>query len=312
MAHRMSDNAIASALVEESDDELDELFLPGSEDESDHLSVQSECESEEEEITSGGEFSSSRQFCMGKDCKTKWLKEPQRTNIRTRNENIITHLPGVKSQYKDKKTHLECFEAFISNEILEYYLLIFLLMSISVNGQNNADGSRRQRRYLLFTPNTQWGVFVTVSIPLHPETTVSVAWFFEANYYNVANATYFEPLLGDTMIPTKRNQRSVDSFSQVLTRKRLYVFIESLLEKHGYSGRACLLRAICEGTTSHFWHNGVLGDVLHLILTPSTSISEIDVEDCYYEAEYNGLEEQCEYYFNECPDSPLELISMYL
>ncbi|CAG5058227.1 unnamed protein product [Parnassius apollo] len=55
MAHRISDNAIASALVEESDDELDELFLPGSEDESDHLSVQSECESEveEEEITSG-------------------------------------------------------------------------------------------------------------------------------------------------------------------------------------------------------------------------------------------------------------------
>ncbi|CAG5055512.1 unnamed protein product [Parnassius apollo] len=49
MAHRMSDNAIASALSEESDDDLDELFLPGSEDESDHLSVQSECECEEEE-----------------------------------------------------------------------------------------------------------------------------------------------------------------------------------------------------------------------------------------------------------------------
>ncbi|CAG5037346.1 unnamed protein product [Parnassius apollo] len=49
MAHRISDNAIASALLEESDDDLDELFLPGSEDESDHLSVKSECESEEEE-----------------------------------------------------------------------------------------------------------------------------------------------------------------------------------------------------------------------------------------------------------------------
>ncbi|CAG5052769.1 unnamed protein product [Parnassius apollo] len=78
MAHRISDNAIAFVLVEESDDELDELFLPGSEDESDHLSVQSECKSEgeEEEITSGGEFSSCHQFYMGKDCKTKWLKEP--------------------------------------------------------------------------------------------------------------------------------------------------------------------------------------------------------------------------------------------
>ncbi|CAG4959920.1 unnamed protein product [Parnassius apollo] len=101
MAHRISDNAIASALVEESDDDLVELFLPGSEDETDHLSVQSECESEEEEITSGGEFSSSHQFYMAKERKTKWLKEPLRT-IRTRNKNIITHLPGANSQYKDK------------------------------------------------------------------------------------------------------------------------------------------------------------------------------------------------------------------
>lgn len=39
---------------------------------------------------------------------------------------------------------------------------------------------------------------MTVSIPLpHPESLVSLAWFIEANYYNVDNATYFEPLFGD-------------------------------------------------------------------------------------------------------------------
>ncbi|CAH2049134.1 unnamed protein product, partial [Iphiclides podalirius] len=190
--------------------------------------------------------------------------------------------------------------------------MIICLVYMPVIGQNNAAGSGRQRRYLLFTPNTQWGVFATISIPIEAESTVSVSWFFEANYYNVANASYLEPLLGDIIFEGKRNQRSANENPGIITRKSFYVFIEKMFQRHGYAGRACLLRAICEGTTSHFWHNGVLGDVLHLILTPSASISEDDVEDFYYEAEYYGLEENCYRYIDHCPNSPLELITMHI
>ncbi|XP_068622862.1 uncharacterized protein [Battus philenor] len=184
-------------------------------------------------------------------------------------------------------------------------------MNISVNGQNNDDGKGRHRRYLLFTPNTQWGVFATVSVPLKAGSLVNVAWFYEANYYNVANASYLEPLLGDIEFPS-RSQRSASVPSNILTRSRLYIFIETMLEQHGYPGRSCLLRAICEGTTSHFLHSGVLGDVLYLILTPSSSMSEDEIEDMYYEAEYYGMEEKCLRYSRNCPSSPLEFISVYL
>ncbi|XP_045538974.1 uncharacterized protein LOC106711359 [Papilio machaon] len=193
---------------------------------------------------------------------------------------------------------------------ITYSLISFCLLNISVNGHNDA-GSGRQRRYLLFTPNTQWGVFATVSVPLQAGSLVSVAWFFEANYYNVANATYFEPLLGDIEFQSKRNQRSSKAPANILTRSRVYTSIESMLQQHGQAGRACLLRAICEGSTSHFWHNGVLGDVLQLILTPSASISEDDIEDCYYEAEYYGLEDKCSQYAHDCPFSLLDFISIY-
>ncbi|XP_049871776.1 uncharacterized protein LOC126370795 [Pectinophora gossypiella] len=190
-----------------------------------------------------------------------------------------------------------------------YYILISLIIHQTINVESS--GSKRHKRYLLFTTATQWGVFLTISIPLHPETTVSVAWFFEANYYTVANATYFEPLLGDIdTMSRKKQERSIEKPKQILTRSRLYTFIESMLEKHGYPGRPCLLRAICENSTSHFLHNGVLGDVLHLMLTPSTSMSEEELEDCYYEAEYLGLDNQCGSFENECPSSPLEMISM--
>ncbi|KAJ0175007.1 hypothetical protein K1T71_009148 [Dendrolimus kikuchii] len=186
---------------------------------------------------------------------------------------------------------------------LNVFRLIFLLKLTS----EQIFAGKRQRRYLLFTPNTQWGVFATVAIPLHPETTVSVSWFFEANYYNVANATYFDPLLDDATI-SSREERDLKESEKVITRSRIYGVIESMLEKHGYPGRACLLRAICENARTHLPHNGVLGDLLQFILTPSTSISEEDVDDCYYEAEYYGMEDSCDYH-KDCCTNPLDFIT---
>ncbi|XP_050667932.1 uncharacterized protein LOC126967487 [Leptidea sinapis] len=186
---------------------------------------------------------------------------------------------------------------------------IFVLSALHWTIEGNGDEQSRQRRYLLFTPSSQWGVFVTVAVPLHPETAVSVAWFFEASYYNVANATYFEPLLGDIETSSARRRRSAIETKNILTRRHFYTIIESMLEKYGHAGRPCLLRAICENATSHFLHNGVLGDLLHLALTPSASLQE-DIEDCYYEAEYWGLENKCDYLTDMCPTSPLDFISV--
>ncbi|XP_063540042.1 uncharacterized protein LOC134749067 [Cydia strobilella] len=170
--------------------------------------------------------------------------------------------------------------------------------------------NNRQKRYLLFTSSTQYGVFATVSVPLHPETTTSVAWFFEANYNDVANATYFEPLLGDVAWGRSEDKRSADGTSELFTRKLLYTSIEAMLEKNRLPGRVCLLRTICEAATSQLTHNGVLGDLLHLALTPSTSMEETDVEDCFYEAEYRGILHDCTKYLRHCPISPFDLISI--
>ncbi|XP_037874421.1 uncharacterized protein LOC105841556 [Bombyx mori] len=192
---------------------------------------------------------------------------------------------------------------------MSVFCVICLVILLLACGHNAIH--RRQKRYLLFTKDTQWGVFVTLSIPLHPETTVSVAWFFEANYYNVDNSTYFEPLLGDINIARSRNERNADLMSD-FTRRRLYFLIERVLEQHDYSGRACLLRVICENGTSNLLHSGVLGDILHLILTPSTSMAEDNLPDCYYEAEYYGLDDRCEKYTESCPSSPLEVITTFI
>ncbi|XP_063368158.1 uncharacterized protein LOC134656527 [Cydia amplana] len=170
----------------------------------------------------------------------------------------------------------------------------------------------RTNSYQITTPLApKYGqVFATVSVPLHPETTTSVAWFFEANYYNVANATYFEPLLGDVTWGRSEDKRSAVGTNELLTRRLLYTSIEGMLERNRFPGRACLLRSICEAATSQLTHNGLLGDLLHLALTPSTSLEETDVEDCFYEAEYRGILHDCAKYLRHCPISPLDYISV--
>ncbi|XP_059621824.1 uncharacterized protein LOC132265262 [Phlebotomus argentipes] len=54
----------------------------------------------------------------------------------------------------------------------------------------------------------------------------------------------------------------------LLTRKKVYKMLESRLQNHGLRGRACLLRAVCESSEGPIHElTGVLGDVIHIILT---------------------------------------------
>ncbi|UYV65948.1 PBRM1, partial [Cordylochernes scorpioides] len=58
-------------------------------------------------------------YYIGKDQKTKWKKALPPKNVRTRSENIITHLPGVKGEAKNAKSILDCWNLFIDDNILE-------------------------------------------------------------------------------------------------------------------------------------------------------------------------------------------------
>lgn len=56
---------------------------------------------------------------MGKDKKTVWNKnENDRTNIRTRSVNLVTHVPGPIRNARQTKNPLECFNLFIDESII--------------------------------------------------------------------------------------------------------------------------------------------------------------------------------------------------
>lgn len=52
-----------------------------------------------------------------------------------------------------------------------------------------------------------------------------------------------------------------------VSRKNLYQVIEGRLDMHGLNGRECLMKLICEATSSDFMHaNGFMGSIAEIIL----------------------------------------------
>nr|CAI5827747.1 unnamed protein product [Callosobruchus analis] len=56
---------------------------------------------------------------IGKDQSTKWRKHCPPKNVRTRSENLITHLPGPKGLAKTLKTPISIWQYFFSGPCLQ-------------------------------------------------------------------------------------------------------------------------------------------------------------------------------------------------
>ncbi|RZC33151.1 DM4 12 domain containing protein [Asbolus verrucosus] len=90
------------------------------------------------------------------------------------------------------------------------------------------------------------------------------------------------------------------------TRWAIYGLIEKFFEKYGYGdGKACLLRSICEVAAQPVdKKTGILAEIIHAILTPSTTR---EILDNHFNSEYHAAEklgkevDNCAALFPECP-----------
>ncbi|XP_062552847.1 uncharacterized protein LOC134217989 [Armigeres subalbatus] len=100
--------------------------------------------------------------------------------------------------------------------------------------------------------------------------------------------------------------------SATFTRKKAYRAIESHIKRTGLDGKKCLLRAICEASEIPLGeNNGVVGDIIHILLSPSTSVDE-GLPPEFYKAERLGREGRCQKYRKHCDENVLDHISFLL
>ncbi|CAH1104761.1 unnamed protein product [Psylliodes chrysocephalus] len=139
------------------------------------------------------------------------------------------------------------------------------------------------------------GIIVTIAIPVDANTPgeVLLSTILEGNYLVPTNETEFE---------------YPPNFEESSERAFFYEILKRKIEDFGYSGKKCLLRTVCEAAQMSSLNTGVLGDIVHVLLSPSSSKMENTLKE-YEDAESLGKNNECKYYEKLCPYSILNAIS---
>ncbi|XP_053672671.1 uncharacterized protein LOC128722991 [Anopheles nili] len=176
----------------------------------------------------------------------------------------------------------------------------------------------RSKRTLVYTFNSCSGILIALSIPLVVTgRNIFMSYNFEANYNMPTDSTDFTQGIlkkGDNDQIHEAEARQVRAPKRSsLSRKKFYRTIELNLQRYGFAGKRCILRMICEVAKTPLQHeNGVLGDLLQLIFTPSLSEDE-DLPGEFMRAEQLGREQgKCTKYRPHCPLNPIDLVSIVL
>ncbi|XP_050474941.1 uncharacterized protein LOC126865985 isoform X2 [Bombus huntii] len=179
-------------------------------------------------------------------------------------------------------------------------LVIFHPTGSRLQNSELAEILHRPIRSFTFPEESTAGLFVALAIPLEePYKSISIADFFEATYSLPTNASDEKLWL---YTDERRRKRSLD-------RATLYQAVKNKFDNYGYQGHECLLRAICETSEHYLRHNGLIGDILHVIFTPTSSRHEPLPRDIL-QAEVVGRNGSCSKYRPQCPVGLFDLIGV--
>ncbi|XP_076763171.1 uncharacterized protein LOC143430678 [Xylocopa sonorina] len=182
----------------------------------------------------------------------------------------------------------------------------------------------RDRRYLVFpkpgnVAPTKVQMIIGLGLPMEVDVSLIIGYVMKFNYYLPYNVSYLTE-------PYVRYERSIKSDTGanenggqeakkqggtgIISRWEIYEILESLIGD-SRSGKACMLRAICEASAAPFNNvHGLTSQFLRILLTPSTTSEPFrtDFDRVYRAAEIMGRQAvtSCDSLFPECPESPLD------
>ncbi|ALC40680.1 CG33262 [Drosophila busckii] len=193
---------------------------------------------------------------------------------------------------------------------LFYNFLVFITLN----------SSSAQKRFLIFPRQapTRHQFIAGIGIPADLSyESLTVGHVLKAEFFLPYNATVFRQNL---FLPQYKHTGALNqvAFRNMLTdtihlRWQIYAFLEHLLNSYGYNGHECILQTICGiklvGFAKEF---SVVNELLHLLLSPSTSInSQKDiVYDYTYAETSNARRKNCDIY--SCKLNLLNWISKIL
>ncbi|XP_026750035.2 uncharacterized protein LOC113510723 [Galleria mellonella] len=118
-----------------------------------------------------------------------------------------------------------------------------------------------------------------------------------------------------------REQRAADLATRKDERLIFYRAMADMLDSKGFNGHECMLRAICEAAQYPVEEEGLVGEIIHILLTPDYGRTPFDPEDLEWEESMSVYRDaaiagrqmfSCPDVYHECPEGQgvMELISV--
>ncbi|XP_066993342.2 uncharacterized protein [Anabrus simplex] len=181
----------------------------------------------------------------------------------------------------------------ILEELLHLLLTIVLLFGLAlffllVSGN-------RYPRSLVYPNGGTFKLVVGVGIPIKiPNKTLSMSLNFQFQYSqltNISEVTQYFP----EVVRGRALHHLVD-------RAATYRSMQTAMDRRGLDGRPCLLRAVCETAETPLHHDGLFGEMLHMLLTPKLDVRGDSSLSEYQDAQNAGENgADCRALFPACP-----------
>ncbi|XP_043462682.1 uncharacterized protein LOC122498816 [Leptopilina heterotoma] len=181
-------------------------------------------------------------------------------------------------------------------------IIIVILLSLRWTWRINGKGAdERRKRQSLYSPPLVYpngGIFkllAGVAVPIAlPGRTLVFGQNFQFQYAAPPNASFFTDFFSRTLHRRRRRENGIS-----LDRQIVYEFFESEFERRGLSGRDCLKRSICEATEIPLKEEGLVGELLEVLLAP---IHKAFPDNDYSEAMKAGKQGvDCLQLYSSCP-----------
>ncbi|XP_050668083.1 uncharacterized protein LOC126967592 [Leptidea sinapis] len=201
--------------------------------------------------------------------------------------------------------------------------LVFLLQAVKAETEDEEERFKRQINSLplIYPFGATYKLIIGFSAPIQTkEKYMSVAFVvnFQYIYSQFSNITQLSRYY--FIKEVSREQRDAELAARKDERLVFYKAVADMLEMKGMNGEDCVLRAICESAQYPVEDQGLVGEVLHILMTPDYGRSPFEDEDqdwamdmsTYTDAATAGREMfNCASIYSKCPQEQglLDLIS---
>ncbi|RZF39507.1 hypothetical protein LSTR_LSTR001028 [Laodelphax striatellus] len=185
----------------------------------------------------------------------------------------------------------------ISRILVSEIVLVLEMVSCLTLEEKFIEISSRHKRQLTYPYGSAIGMYLAFVVPVDlQEQDILFSYNFEANYN----------------LPTTLEQYAFQSLKSLrsFSRQMAFKYLESYLDRQRINGEQCILRLICEVSQAELRQNGLLGNLIHVLFTPSTTFHEPSLDAKFSLAEQHGTtRSNCTETYTECKHGLLDLIS---